>query len=215
MEKEEGRMQNEGRGMSEATGSPSGSAERSPGVANPAAQTRPGGSSSSIPRPSFIGVLRGIGIRVIRDPTARADMVTALTFVIFSIVADNFLTLEATTSYLTLAAESGIVALGVTMLMIGGEFDLSVGSVLGLTALLVPLLVLRGVPAIVAVPMGLGAGALIGAINGVLVTVTQAPSLIITLGALLFWRGVVFALTGGFPVAVDTKEPVYRIFSSS
>ncbi len=96
-----------------------------------------------------------------------------------------------------------MLALGVTLLMIGGEFDLSVGSVLGLSALLVPLLVLRGLPPVFAILIGLGVGALIGSIHGALVTVTHAPSLIVTLGGLMFWRGVVFALTGGFLVPVD------------
>lgn len=152
---------------------------------------------------------------LIQTPSARAGLVTLLTFIVFSIIANHFLTLDATASYLTLAAESGIVAVGITLLMIGGEFDLSVGSVLGLSALLVPLLVQHGLPPVLAILIGLAAGACIGALNGVIVTTTQAPSLIVTLAGLLFWRGVVFGLTGGFPVPVDTKEPVFQIFSAS
>ena len=98
--------------------------------------------------------------------------------------------------------------------MIGGEFDLSVGSVLGLAALTVPLLILNGVGALPAILLGLGVAAVIGIINGLLVTYTMAPSLIVTLGGLMFYRGIVFALTGGFPVQVDTKTPAFVLFSA-
>jgi simple sugar transport system permease protein len=152
---------------------------------------------------------------IVRIPSARAGLVALLIFAFFAVVARGFLSVEAAKSYLTMASENGVLALGVTLLMIGGEFDLSVGSVLGLSALLVPLLVLRGIPPAFAILIGLGVGAVIGSIHGALVTVTHAPSLIVTLGGLMFWRGAVFALTGGFLVPVDTQAPVFRIFSAS
>ena len=95
-----------------------------------------------------------------------------------------------------------------------GEFDLSVGSVLGLCALSVPLMMSAGVPAALAILIGFLIAATIGAINGVLVTRTRAPSFIVTLGALFFWRGVVLMLTGGFPVLVNRDDPVFQIFSA-
>jgi len=153
-------------------------------------------------------------LKAIRTPSTRAGLVALIVFLFFSVVAKGFLSVEAAMSYLTLAAEGGVLALGVTLLMIGGEFDLSVGSVLGLTALLVPLLVLHGVHPALAMVIGVGVGALIGALHGIIVTLTHAPSLIVTLGGLMFWRGVVFALTGGFLVPVDTQTPVFRIFSA-
>ncbi len=115
---------------------------------------------------------------------------------------------------MAIAAEAGIVAFGVTLLMIAGEFDLSVGSVLGLSALSVPLMMSVGVPALPAILLGFVIAASIGAINGMLVTRTRAPSFIVTLGALFFWRGVVLMLTGGFPVRVDRDEPIFQIFSA-
>ena len=147
-------------------------------------------------------------------PTAGAAAATAAAFVVFSLWADHFLTLQATSSYLTIAAELGIVALGVTLLMVAGEFDLSVGSVLGLSALLVPLLVQKGVPPTLAILLGLLAAAAVGASSALIVTYTQAPSLIVTLGAMMFWRGVIFALTGGFPVPVQQDTPVFKLFSA-
>lgn len=143
-----------------------------------------------------------------------AALAALVTAVVFTIVAPNFLSPTAIAAMLAIAAEIGIVALGVTLLMTAGEFDVSVGSVLGLSALSVPLLMTAGVPALLAVIAGLLIAGSIGALNGILVTKTGAPSLIVTLGALFFWRGVVLMLTGGFPVKVRQDEPLFQIFSS-
>lgn len=143
-----------------------------------------------------------------------AAVAALVTVVVFTVAAPNFLSPTAVIAMLAIAAEIGIVALGVTLLMTAGEFDLSVGSVLGLSALSVPLLMSVGVPAVIAVLAGLLIAAAIGALNGILVTRTGAPSLIVTLGALFFWRGVVLMLTGGFPVRVDQSEPLFILFSA-
>ena len=155
---------------------------------------------------------------VIRSLTEKsafgAAMAGLVTFAAFVIIAPHFLSGNSIASILAIAAELGIVAVGVTLLMIGGEFDLSVGSVLGLSALSVPLLMSFGLPAILAVLTGFAIAATIGAINGVIVARTLAPSLIVTLGALFFWRGVVLMTTGGFPVAVQRDDPLFVLFSS-
>lgn len=162
-------------------------------------------------RQSSIGeLIRGLAER----SAFGAAMAGLVTFAAFVIIAPNFLSANAITSILAIAAELGIVAVGVTLLMIGGEFDLSVGSVLGLSALSVPLLMSFGLPAILAVLIGFLIAATVGAINGVIVARTLAPSLIVTLGALFFWRGVVLMLTGGFPVAVQRDDPLFVLFSS-
>ncbi|HEU4782454.1 MAG TPA: ABC transporter permease [Ktedonobacterales bacterium] len=156
--------------------------------------------------------------RLLRDlltwPSIGAAIACIVTFLVFAIWAPNFVSIIAMQAALTIAAELGIVAIGVTLLMIGGEFDLSVGSVLGLAALTVPLLIQNGIAPILAILIGLAVAAVIGIINGLLVTYTMAPSLIVTLGGLMFYRGIVFALTGGFPVEVDTKTSAFLFFSA-
>ena len=143
-----------------------------------------------------------------------AAIAAVIAVVVFAIIAPNFLSARSLSAILAIAAEAGIVAFGVTLLMVAGEFDLSVGSVLGLCALSVPLMMSVGVPALPAILIGFLIAASIGAINGVLVTRTRAPSFIVTLGALFFWRGVVLMLTGGFPVRVNRDEPIFQIFSA-
>jgi simple sugar transport system permease protein len=139
---------------------------------------------------------------------------TLCVFVFFAVWADDFLTTESIASTLALTAELGIVAMAITLLMIAGEFDLSVGSVLGMSSVLVPWLVTtHDVPVAVAVLAGFAAALSIGFLNGILVVTTKIPSFIITLGALLFWRAVVFVITKGFPISVPEGGILFDIFS--
>jgi len=149
-----------------------------------------------------------------RRPASGALVGTIFLFGGFSIWAENFLTLDSIASILTIAAELAIVAMGVTLLMIAGEFDLSVGSVLGVTSVLVPWLMIRDVPASPAIVAALAAAAGIGLLNGAIVTKGKIQSFIVTLGGLFWWRGVLFAVTGGFPLPVDRTEPILQPFSA-
>jgi D-xylose transport system permease protein len=85
----------------------------------------------------------------------------------------------------------GFVALGVVLVLIIGEIDLSVGSVAGLGSAVVGVLVAKhGVAAPLAIVIGIAAGGAIGALQGVIITQLQVPSFVITLGGLLTWQGV-------------------------
>lgn len=85
----------------------------------------------------------------------------------------------------------GIIALGVNLLMIAGEFDLSVGATFCFAALIMAKLFNAGTPVWIAALAALAAGLLIGALNGYLTVKSQVPSFIITLGMMMIWRGVI------------------------
>ena len=107
-------------------------------------------------------------------------------------------------SIMAIAAELGIVSIGVTLLMIGGHFDLSVGAVLGLTSYVAVVLMRDlGLSPLVAAPAAVPVGACLGAVNGRIVVRFRIHSFVVTLGTMLIWRGVLIALTGGFPMTVD------------
>jgi simple sugar transport system permease protein len=167
------------------------------------------------PRAGRAAVLRRVREEVLRRPASGALAGTVVMFVLFSFLArPHFLTLQSMASSLTVAAELGIVAMGMTLLMIGGEFDLSVGSVLGISSVMIPWLAERGWPVGAAIPVAIAVGALIGLVNGVIVNRTQIPSFIVTLGGLFWWRGVLFAVTGGFPIRVERGDPAFLPFSA-
>ena len=90
----------------------------------------------------------------------------------------------------------GIVALGVAVLMIAGEFDLSVGSVLVFTALIMGEIFDAGFSPWLSAAIALVCGALIGLLNGWLVLTLKLPSFIVTLGGMLFWKGMALFVSG-------------------
>ena len=127
---------------------------------------------------------------------AVAGAIALWTYFAFAAGDSGFLTLGGTASYLEVSAQLGILAAAVCLLMIGGEFDLSIGSVIGASGMVLALLTVEYGwniwPAIaVAVLASLG----IGVINGILVLRTGLPSFIITLATLFVVRGLTIAIT--------------------
>jgi simple sugar transport system permease protein len=109
----------------------------------------------------------------------------------------------------------GCLALGAGVLMISGEFDLSIGSVYTLTAIVMAMLVGSGVDAFIAAPAGLLVGAAIGLLNGALTLRFNLPSFIVTLGGLLFWRGAVLLINGAVQVRFDPNPVFNELFSGT
>lgn len=137
--------------------------------------------------------------RLARHPEAGAAVGFAAVFALFVVLAhDTFLTANALSSILTSQAVPGIVAIGITLLMISGEFDLSVGSIMGVASLVFLAIAVEGVPVPLAMLLGLLAGAAMGLFNGWLLVKTGIPSFIITLGTLLVYRAICLtSISGG------------------
>lgn len=142
--------------------------------------------------------------RFMLRPEATSVAAIVILFVVFSLRAPDLFPAKLTyISIAAVAAEIGIISIGVTLLMIGGHFDLSVGAVLGLTSYVCVVLMRDfGFDPITASVATLVVGALLGAINGILVVRFRIHSFVVTLGTMLVWRGVLIALTGGFPMTV-------------
>lgn len=136
---------------------------------------------------------------------------------IFSLTSRDFMTLRTWGSVATFASVLGVIALGATVLMVAGEFDLSVGSVAALCGMVFAIGVVkheRSTYAMVALSLGIGAGA--GLLNGLVTLGTRIPSFITTLGAMLLWRGVVLGASGGFPISlVEARSGVLLWFGAS
>jgi simple sugar transport system permease protein len=121
----------------------------------------------------------------------------------FAIVAaeNNFVGMATTASILNRAAPLGILAVAVSLLMIAGEFDLSIGSILGFSGMAIMIGVTPvdaggfGWPMLPAVGLALVVALATGFVNGWLVVLTKLPSFIITLGTLFIFRGLTIAIT--------------------
>ncbi|TPM94646.1 ABC transporter permease [Mesorhizobium sp. B2-1-3A] len=100
----------------------------------------------------------------------------------------------------------GIMAVGMTFVLIAGEVDLSVGSTYAFSGLATGMLIIAGWALLPAICLGLATGVVIGLINGVLSTYGRLPSLIATLGMLSIVRGAALILTNGQPVTVNARN---------
>jgi simple sugar transport system permease protein len=135
--------------------------------------------------------------RLLATPEAGALAGAILVWIFFALVAGPaFRSMEGTAAWMNAAAPLGILAVAVALLMIGGEFDLSVGSVIGVSGMTVMLLTVEAGwslgPAIAA---ALLLGAAIGMANGLLVVRTGVPSFLVTLGTLFVLRGLTIAMS--------------------
>ena len=112
-----------------------------------------------------------------------------------------------------LTPDMGVIALGVGVLMICGEFDLSVGSILPLCSYIFTQLLIAGLDPFVAFVLLLPIGAGFGLINGALVVRTGLPSFIITLSAMLFWQGLLYGVSGMAPISILPYVPTGSAFA--
>ncbi len=112
--------------------------------------------------------------------------------VLFSYLSPYFFSLENFIDIVRQVSLMGIIAMGMTMVIVAGEIDLSVGAVYAAASLIAAACMFGGVPVWISVAIGLIVGAGFGALNGLLTTWVQIPSLIVTLGMMSVARG--FAL---------------------
>jgi ribose transport system permease protein len=123
-----------------------------------------------------------------------------------SLSTDTFLTPRNLLNIGRQVSVLGIMAIGMTYLIITGEFDLSIGSIFALTSIVTGLLLLQSWGLFPAILAGLLVGVVLGLINGLLSTVGRLPSFIATLGMLSAVRGVALIITEGQPVTVNARH---------
>lgn len=115
-------------------------------------------------------------------------------------------------SVLRVTAQVGIIAIGQALLMTSGEVDLSVGSVFAIVGVaFIWLMDTGGLGVLPAMLAAIGAGALIGLVNGVITTRFRVPSMIVTLGAMFIFRGITYLSTQGFSLSIPRtlrRDPV-------
>lgn len=138
--------------------------------------------------------------RLIARPEAGPFILLILLIVVFTSINPKFISILNISNTLAFTVELGLIALAMTLLMTSGEFDLSVGSVFGFSAVVMWTLFNSGVASMeVSFIAALVIAALIGLSSGLLVTQLKIPSFLVTLGMLLLVRGTALFITNGFP----------------
>jgi simple sugar transport system permease protein len=149
--------------------------------------------------------------QVIARPELIPITLLAGAWIVLWLFRPAFVSLENLGGMFAFIPEFGIIALGMTLLLTAGVFDLSVGSVFGFAALLMYMLVndLRMTPEI-ALLAALGVSMLIGLANGLLVAKVGITSFLVTLGMALAVRGLALFVSEGFPKDTLQGEPVLK-----
>lgn len=165
-------------------------------------------------KPVAVGTLSQLASR----PEAGSFVGMIAVYVFFALMGGaNFIGAPGISSVLNMSSEVGIIALSVGLLMIAGQLDMSVGAIVPASSLTVSLLAVDfGVPDVIAILGGLTMGLAIGFVNGILVSRTRIPSLIITIGTMFGVMGLTLGLTvlihgstGVFLVPGDAAKAIF------
>lgn len=131
------------------------------------------------------------------------------TGVVFTILNPGFADIGNLANITAQISFLAILAVAMTYVLIAGEIDLSVGSMVGLTSIIFGLLLESHLNIWLAIPLTLAAGTLMGAFNGSLSVILRVPTIIVTLGMLNVYRGIAYMLSNGYPVENYSTTSVF------
>lgn len=133
-------------------------------------------------------------------------------FVLLSIFVPKFFSFRSITGIINASTLTGAIAIGMTMLMISGEFDLSVGALMAVGGYIFGGLAMAGQP-LLGFLLALVVTALLGVINGVILVSTGIPSFIVTLGTKYLYRGMLWVITAGTMLQTVDRLPMYNVLN--
>ena len=130
-----------------------------------------------------------------------------------ALLTDRFLSPLNLTNILVQSSIMAVIALGMTFVIVGGGFDLSVGSTAALAGCVAAMAMVKA-GLVVGVLAGVAAGALVGLANGLVIAWLGVNPFITTLGTMVLVRGLVFLITGGAPVGDEGLPSAFVAFGS-
>jgi ribose/xylose/arabinose/galactoside ABC-type transport system permease subunit len=133
--------------------------------------------------------------------------------VVTALMTDRFLSPLNLTNILVQSSIMAVIAMGMTFVIIGGGFDLSVGSTAALSGCVAAMVMVKA-GLVAGVAAGIGAGAVVGLANGLIIAKLGVNPFITTLGTMVLVRGVVFLITGGAPVGDEGLPSIFLAFGS-
>lgn len=135
-------------------------------------------------------------------PETMTFVLLIVAVIIASLLSPFFLDINYILRSFTLSAEFAIVALVLTMVIISGEIDLSPAANMALSACIFAFMTAAGLPVPIAIFIALMAGLAMGALNAVMVIGLQLPSIIVTIGTLILYRGLAQVIAGDKSIRV-------------
>jgi ribose transport system permease protein len=135
--------------------------------------------------------------------SGRPEALSLIAFVVLCtamlLVSDRFFSWENLSNVARQVSITAIIATGMTIVILTGGIDLSVGAVMALSMTLAAGSMLAGLPVWLAAMIGLGTGVGCGAINGLLIAYARLPAIVVTLAMMEIPRGIALFYTGGYP----------------
>lgn len=135
-----------------------------------------------------------------------------LLIVVISIMNSAFLDLSNLLNLLRQVSINGLIAFGMTFVILTGGIDLSVGSILALSSAFTAILITSGLDPIVALIVGVLGGFLLGVFNGILVTFGSMAPFIATLATMTIFRGLTLVVTDGNPITSLGDSYMFQLF---
>jgi simple sugar transport system permease protein len=168
-------------------------------------------NTTALPKSPYPVPKRSLLVSFMRMRSLNVFFIFLILFIVFAVLSpeNRFLSKDNMEIFLATEAEFGIIALAVGMLMIAGEFDLSVGSSLAFCSLTFVKLFSSGMHVFLALILTVVTGMLIGLFNGVITVKAEIPSFITTLGGMMLWRGLTLFWSGGLQQGLElSKIPI-------
>jgi simple sugar transport system permease protein len=159
------------------------------------------------------GWQRGVRRLLAESPIAGPLATLIIVFILFSLFVPHFFALRTVSGIVNAATLVGMITIGVTLLMISGEFDLSVGPLAAMGGYLYAFNTMDGGSPVVALLLAVLVPAVLGCLNGLILVRTGIPSFIVTLGTSSIYRGAVWIISGGMMVQTLEKLTVYDVFN--
>jgi simple sugar transport system permease protein len=147
---------------------------------------------------------------VVESPIAGPLITLVVVFTLFALFVPHFFSMRSISGIVNAATITGVITIGITMLMIAGEFDLSVGPMMAMGGFLYGMNSVEGGSLPLAIILALLVPGFMGAINGFVVTRTLIPSFITTLSTMFIYRGVVWLLSGGQMLQTIEEVWIYQ-----
>lgn len=147
-----------------------------------------------------------------RSTIAAPLAVLIIIFILLSIFVPKFFSFRSVSGIINAATLNGALAIGITFLMISGEFDLSVGSLLAISGYIYGSFCVAGQP-FLGLVFALIVPAILGAVNGIILVRTGIPSFIVTLGTKYFYRGMLWVITSGTMLQTVDILPLDKVFT--
>ena len=139
----------------------------------------------------------GMG-RLLRNQTFILFLTLVALIVIVSSLSSHFLTISNFLNVLQQISVIGIITVGMTVVILSGGLDISVGAVISLSASITAVMIGKGASVTVSVLAGFGAAVLCQLLNGIIISLTKCIPIIITLGMMSIYQGLALLVTGGY-----------------